>query len=472
MCLVSFSNKLVTSQPTLELYTHQGVFTGVANQRVTLFGFPSLGNSSKLGPVDKKLSSGQVKMFSDASSCGSFVGSDSEGVQNRTTGGDEIRSNPQLFVLPGNCVDLPDSGTSLQLRELLPRPRSIIFDPVEVFREANKEAITSKPTLHIGPKNQYISELSRPSELQLSQYLQPQTPIDISFPTWTRAGISGTGDVLFIHILLSQEFGRVFTIRVPKNESSCADSLEEERTRERQQSGEDGEVWRSSQESVDPQFCTHDLEQETLHKECKLETPCEFLHIVGEKFAGMEGFVNRHDQDPTTHLFTQKHHNTPKQDNSTKSNNTVVSAAEMDHSTMKSDQEYGQLPVTKSLYIRKQSSQSDIARNQELKDNNPYKEISRTSSFPPRTSSIGMPLSSSIFKGIDSERETKSTAPQSTTSEWTDEYVPEGSADESRSTRSTISDIKEFYVSSPSSEIMGNFVPISKSKPAISSSDG
>jgi hypothetical protein len=143
----------------------------------------------------------------------------------------------------------------------------------------------------------------------------------------------------------------------------------------------------------------------------------------------------------------------------------------MDHAKIEVAQEYDQFVATKPLYIRKQSSQISIAQNQQLKDKNPYKEYSSNPVYPPRTSSIGMPHSSNGFLAIHGRPEDELTAPHSTPSEWTDEYVPASPPDDTRSTGSTVSNIKDLYITSPSSEIMGNFVPISKSKHSVDDGD-
>jgi hypothetical protein len=130
-----------------------------------------------------------------------------------------------------------------------------------------------------------------------------------------------------------------------------------------------------------------------------------------------------------------------------------------------------QVPATKPLLIHKQSTHVSFAA--QLSDNNPYKKYSSPPPptyenppvWPKRTSSICKTDAYSITSGINSPEveAVASPAAQSTASEWTDYLSDSDTTTPARSEHSTVSDIKELYISrSPPtpSDIIGNFIPI------------
>lgn len=173
------------------------------------------------------------------------------------------------------------------------------------------------------------------------------------------------------------------------------------------------------------------------------------------------------------HLLDENNTSPPPHDNSKEDHNSISLTAKMSSSNIDlADQDRDKRPSTKPLHIRKQSSQISIARTHQLKDKNPYKDHSSPPAagllkYPPRTSSFGMPFATNALAASPSQPEDEFIVPQSTVSEWTDEHV----SDSARSSPSTVSDIKEMYMNSPNSEIMGNFVPVPESKHCLANSD-
>ena len=115
---------------------------------------------------------------------------------------------------------------------------------------------------------------------------------------------------------------------------------------------------------------------------------------------------------------------------------------------------------TKPLHVRKQSSKVNIERSQQqLGDNNPYKDHSTTPIYPPRTSSIRKSDPLNVSEFINDSSAALNPA-RSTLSSYRGTYHSDTSADAPSTTRTTIESHKADCTSSLTSGIMGDFIPI------------
>lgn len=336
----------------------------------------------------------------------------------------------ESITLGNNITELvPKSSVSSPHIADLPRLPHVMFDPFQIFQAIGPNHIpkiaASRPVLHVGT-NTY--------DPNTSTKLQPINcfpAIDISFPTWERVGLTVHGDVLFIHRCLTQAYGKLFSVVVPANVETDS---------------EDSDIEYGLQETGITSGMRTLIDNYSN----------QFLHLVGtpdldegQKFRRV---LRVNKPGPSSNNAIASYNS--KENHITKGHNNNC-CSEMEYSNSSHSQTNDRVP--NPLHIRKQPSNSNFAQTQTLNNSNPYKSPTRTR-FPPRTSpAIGMPRAPNAHLSVVAEKET----PRSTASQWTDERVSDTSSEGKHSARSTVEDIQQNYITSPSSEIMGNFVPIS-----------
>jgi hypothetical protein len=175
-----------------------------------------------------------------------------------------------------------------------------------------------------------------------------------------------------------------------------------------------------------------------------------------------DDFHFSYDNNSNKQTYSHNTHNTNKLHN--KTHNEKFLSALMDP-----DQLFTQPPAvspTKPLHVRKQSSKTHLERSQQqLSDNNPYKNYSKTPIYPPRTSSIQkfVPCNASeIFQARETINDSSPTlnSARSTFSSYRGTYLSDTSAEVPSTARTTLERHEAHGISNLTSGIMGDFIPI------------